>query len=530
MISGVFVSWPVFAISLAFALAGNLFFLRSQKTSSIAHRVSLFLIGPALVTLVFLFADKITASIFEEHNWLRLQRTFLLSRGYPIFPDLDTGPAITSIYGPISALAYWPATWVPFFHAVSVGVICSLFFFFAPPAALLLKDRAGKTKPSALSFLALVCFVLVASLLSSLKRSALTIHADAPALGLAALACAFVYWKKAFRFEILPLFLSAFFVMAAAYSKQTAAPLLLALPVFIMWADGAKSFFKYLGALLAAAALFLIFSAVFFDLKDMFHSMVWIPGRHPMKSEGWQTVLKAVIRVLRENILLITVSLPTTWWAFSRHKKSWRAWARTYRWMVFWAVGLFMAPLALMSSLKIGGSTNTLSFVSYFTLCGTLLAFTEALRKRRNIYPRRLAETALLGYAILLLLITVPVVFYRLFTNDQKHFFVRDAYEYAQEYPGTSYFPRLTIIHLVAEGKVYHETEGLNDRLWAKLPVTKELFRAYIPENLKLIGFRGEDHRAALPLKGFDRQDKNYPKLPGFSIYTDSAEIVETTS
>ncbi len=528
MILGVFTSRYAFAAGLIFSFATAFFFLRRKSTFSVTHKLSLFWTSPALVTLLFLFADKVKASIFEEHNWLRIQRTFLLSRGHSIYPDFETGPIITSLYGPLSALAYWPATWAPSLaKIVPIGVICSILLFFAPVSVLILRGRFAKAKPLSLSFLSVFCFVFLAALLSSTKRSAFTIHADAPALGLSACACAFIYWKKSFRHESLPLFLSAFFAMMAIWSKQTAVPILIALPVFVLWADGVKSFLKYLALLFISVVFFLAFSAMLFDPKDMFDSMIRMPGRHPMKSQGWGVVIKAVVRLLRENLLVFALSLPAAWPALIRHKKSWRGWANTYRWSLFWITALFMAPLALLSSLKVGGSNNTLSFVSYFSLTGALLAFTELFRPLRKNFLHHFAAKALLSYTVILTLITAPLVFYRMAENDKKRFSAKDAYDYALAHPGTAYFPRLTLVHLLAEGKIYHETEGLLDRKSAGIPFSEKLFKAYLPENLELIGFNGENHRKSLPLAGFKKRTRNYPGLPGFTVYTDGIKSPE---
>ncbi len=458
---------------------------------------------------------------------MRLQRTFIWASGHTIYPDFETGPIINSIYGPVSAMAYWPATLVPFLQSVPVGAACAALFFFTPPVILFLKGRFGKTKHLALCLSCALCFILMSALLSSLKRSAFTIHADAPALGFAAMACAFIYWKRRFRNEWLPLFLSALFAVLAVGSKQTTVPIAIALPLFVLYADGRKSFFKYLAALGICAAFFAAACAVLFNLNDMFDSMVRMPSRHPMKTGGTRMILKAVSRILRENILVVGVSLPATWHLFIRRKKSLRAWTNANRWILFWVIASFMVPLALMSSIKIGGSNNTLSFISYFTLIGTLLAFSELFRPLRKNRLHRFAAKTMIFYTVLLTVITAPLVFYRLADHDNDRFLMKDAYNYALAHPGTSYFPRFTIIHLAAENKIYHEVEGLNDRIWANLPFSREHFEAYIPKNLKVIGFSGEDHRGNLPIEGFKRESRDYPELEGFVVYTNEPETSE---
>jgi hypothetical protein len=487
----------------------------TKPRSSLSQRLTYPLLGAGGVTVFFMLLHKVLFSVFVEQNWMRLQRTFIWARGFPLYPDIHTGPVLNAIYGPLSALAYWPATWVSPLQSVPVGIVCSIFFFFTPVLWLFLQKRTPGPHFVSFSWLSFIVFVLAASLLSSLKRSAFTIHADAPALGIAAMACAFIYlrqpgdsWKT--------LFLSAAFTVLAVWCKQTTAPVIPALLVYVGITEGRKGAAIYLASLFVLGGSSLIVAATAFDLKSLYYNSVLLPSRHGMdlKDAG-----KSVFRLFRENVLLAALALPAAWPSF-RGPAS--CWLRENRWGLFAWVALWMAPFTLMAHIKIGGSNNTLSFVSYFMMLGTILLFIENAHRFPDTARNFTARAAMIAYAAILIVITIPLVFFRFSALKHERGFAREAFTYAAGHPGTVYFPRMTLVHLLTEGKVYHESEGLTDREWANLDVSEKQFLSHIPQKLELVAFAGEDHRRVLPLPGFAKRGQ-HPELPGFIVYSKEA-------
>lgn len=455
---------------------------------------------------------------------MRLQRTFLWSRGYSIYPNFDQGPVINAIYGPISALAYWPATWVPFSSIVPVASACAAAFFFLPVLWVFLRSSPPlhkETKDShflLLSTLAFFCFFLAATLISSLKRSAFGISADAPALGLGALACSMIYFRNPSRSRWNSLFFAGLFSVLALGAKQTALPLVFAIGFYLLCSENWKSAGVYFLSLFFWALILAGIFSRLFDLHALYYNTVVLPSHHSLNT-GWAVFAKGVVRLVRENGLLLAIGGPVLIPALSRKNKSLRTWLQTYRWSLFLFTAFFMAPFALMAHIKIGGSNNTLSFVSYFVLMGVLLAFLDAARRYPGTLLKTWARGSLVFYTTVLLFALIPLTFYRNVTFRDDRNFAETAFRYASAHPGTVYFPRMTLIHLLAEGKVYHETEGLIDRAWANLPVSREQFEAHLPKDLQMIAFPGEDHRKSLPLSDFRSKPSKFSDLPSFKVY-----------
>ena len=86
------------------------FYRGSPDLEAVERRLLGTLPAGALV-LAFLFFHKIAASVAAPYNWTRLQRTFLLAHGEKLYYPPD-GPVVLAMYGPLSALVYWPATWM----------------------------------------------------------------------------------------------------------------------------------------------------------------------------------------------------------------------------------------------------------------------------------------------------------------------------------------------------------------------------------------------------------------------------------
>lgn len=181
-----------------------------------------------------------------------------------------------------------------------------------------------------------------------------------------------------------------------------------------------------------------------------------------------------------------------------------------------------MLPLSLLSSMKVGGSNNTISHTNYYMLLAMSLAF---LAGQMKIYREKAPWIPFLGKSMLtlllgiLVLIHIPIVYYRIITWNHHYNFALDAYSHAQKYPGKTYFPRLTLIHLLAEGKLYHDIDGLMDRNWAQLPLGDEHFKKFIPGNLEEIIFYGENHKELIPLSNFSAGYFNTQALPKFLVY-----------
>ncbi|MGH7198309.1 MAG: hypothetical protein ACREH5_06180, partial [Candidatus Omnitrophota bacterium] len=189
------------------------------------------------------------------------------------------------------------------------------------------------------------------------------------------------------------------------------------------------------------------------------------------------------------------------------NKKS-SEWFRDNPWSVMLLVGVCMIPTSLLGRVKLGGSSNTLCYTTYFLAAAVTLAFVQ-------VSATRSVRKSLLAILAIFLLIEVPSLYVKFTFPDHKNVdFARTAYDYLRKYPGETYFPRLTIMHLLVEKKLYHDSMALMDREVAGFPVRKDHLTAHLPAHFKQVAF----------LKGIEG-DMEWLHLPEFSVITDDPEL-----
>lgn len=480
--------------------------------------------GVVILTLIFY---KILWSVFDEQNWIRLKNTFLIASGHQLYYGPHEGPVLTTIYGPLSALVYLPAVLFsnPQFSLLA-GVSIAILLYFAPAVWLHLGSTLKYGRPAATNWIGLAFFCYFTFFFSSLKVSAFLIHADAPALGFGAAACACIYFRRNSGDSRL-LFLSALFAACSVWSKQVSVPLYAALPLFVFLTEPRSVFIRY-GFFLALTGLglSLVFLAAF-DPQPMLFQMFTIPSHHHLRDPFIPELLHGFFKILRDCCIMI----PALFFSILQLRRdiskqlTARALFREHRWMIFILTGLFMTPVTLLSSAKIGGSNNTLSFSTYYLLLGFSLGFLKGWQRSLRLpaaisfhKPITWLKPAAALMAVSLLSVHIPIAIYRIRNYPPSDNFAEDAYHYIKRHPGESYFPRLSILHLLAEGEVYHSMDGLRDRKWSGIPLSQDHFNAHRPANLKRLFFRVGEYLQDLPYLKFKESEPD-PELPNFRVF-----------
>ena len=290
------------------------------------------LVPPAVLIFLLAAAEQVRQAVFYIPNWTRLEKTFLMASGLPIYYGKDSGPALNAMYGPVSAAAYLPAalTSSPEAAVMAASVLAACFFFL-PAFFLLFARDPGKNPYPTLLFAG---FGIHALMMYSLKDAAFHAHADAPALGLSAVAAAFLYFRKGD--DTLSLVLSAMAAVLAVWAKIVALPALVALPLYVLAAEGRRSFFRYLFFIAAASAcVSLIFFAVF-GFENLRFNLIEIPGRHPLKDGGYVPALAGFLNKLgREYLVLLPAAAGAVWGEFyNGEKMPLRARLASRRWTI----------------------------------------------------------------------------------------------------------------------------------------------------------------------------------------------------
>ncbi len=558
------VVYTVFVLSLLASLGFGVWIFKKVTQWNSIDRC--FAAGIPTVTFILIASvlKEILDAPFWDWNAARLAPTFALIHGYQLYYGPDAGPFLNMIYGSITALAYLPATLaISPTGAVMIGSFISAAFFFIPIVLLFVYEnlhesqkvlslnRSQKLLLKIYAFYAFIGFVLFSYECLPLNYSAFNIHADAIALGLGAAACGFLYCRER-KDSLLPLLLSAIMVVLSIWAKQVALPLLIALPTYVLLADGLRCFKRYLLCLFISGLIISALLLTIFNPQYTFFNMFTIPGHHPWRVPGdFSEDLEVIALVAsgREvpggrilHLLVAGKQLIYYYWVLvfiilcgslyqflflpSTSNKI-TGWLSYNRWSMFLIVSLFMLPTSLLGRVKVGGSVNAFSFTLYFLAAAvTLLVFRLILDSvcintgsSKSFTPLKFLTVVLV---IAFFLKNIPNNALRelnprlqkLPSNPQQV-----AYNYAKHHPGEAYFPWNPLSSLMAEDKLYHFAYALIDRWLAGYPVSNENFRSYIPSNIKIIAFSGPNNGYVMQFLPEFSQKVEVNELPGWTVY-----------
>jgi hypothetical protein len=451
----------------------------------------------ALPLLVFAARALTAFSLIpaSDMNASHVATSVALARGWRIYlGSRDDGPILDFMYGPLTAIAFLPSTLASSLSAMLlVGGLLTLVYFFGPMAWLHLGSRAGPAAGAA----GLACFALLVFRDPALSYSGFYIHADAPALGLAACACKLLLVSRE-RASSLAHVGSAACAVLAAWTKQTAAPIVLALPLWVLLADGGRAALRYTASLALVGSIVALVFAVSFGVEPLVFNMLVLPSRHPWHDEATHGKLGTALFWLR--ILAVQNRWPAALLAAAAllgasGARGLRAWCGANPWTLLLLTGLLMVPTSVMGSAKVGGYLNSHSFASYFLLGAATLGLTEAARAGAR--SSRLAKAALAGLALALAASDIVdrsryealrVAIGRLGSwsdNPQTA-----AYEFARAHPGEVYLPWNPLASLLADGVLYHSDFGIWDRELAGQPPADDLWRQHLPPRMRFVAFR----------------------------------------
>jgi hypothetical protein len=505
----------------------------------------------ASLPLIVLAAGKaFLIKIIALDNWnaIRLAPAFALRHGYQLYYGTNSGPVTGNIYGPLSAIIYLPATLA---HSPVTALILakflSIIIYFLPVLWLFTKSGFKNNYKAISVFLVWIWFCFSTINSPSLNYSAFKIHADAPALGFGAMACAILYLKKHTE-SLIYMLLSSTCALLAIFSKQSALPLMVALPAFVFFADGRRLFVRYLLCLLfSSIAVSIIFSGIF-NPRFLFFNMS-LPFRHPWKVNignnqeviiGIELIrrlgilIQAGVELLRDSYSSVVVLSFYIFYQFlfNNRKTKLSEWLSVNRWAVFAIAGLFMIPTSLAGRAVVGGAVNNFSFTHYFLLVGAGLVLLQVSLGSTSPYANFMQIAIKLLLIILIGLYACIYVFSdnNIDTNVKKflHNDERVAYEYIRRHPGEAYFPWNPLSSLMAEGKAYHFYFGLLDRELAGFKVRPGHFLADIPANIRIVAYPGKSPKESIDymktyLPEF-RKRINIEDLPQWIVFTREAK------
>ncbi len=491
-----------------------------------------------VLILSALFLREFVSSPFRDQNSPLLTPTFALVQGYQIYYGPDSGPALGTPYGPVNSLSYLPATIAssPTIAIIIAGLM-AITFYFLPIFWLHVGEywkNSHELKIACYVFL-LFCFFTINS--SALKGPAFMIHADAPARGLSAAACAVLYYRKR-KDSIASLLLSSVLAVLAVWTKQVTVPLLVALPTYILLADGLRCAVRYILCTFVSGSLISALLLILFNAKAVLFNMFTVPIHTPWIGIGSGAVkawsLQGLVSLIfvAQNLLdrmlglwvLVALYIGYQLLLSADHKTTIREWLNQNRWFMLVIVSLYMMPISLLQLVKIGGHNNAYGYVIYFLLAATNLALIKAATESTSLYSQFAQTIAKLFVFLMVIgiaLIQIPSIapiFVRLPKLGENPQEV--AYSYAKKHPGEAYFPWNPLSTFMAEGKLYHWSYKIYELEEANFKISDERFRQYIPANTKFVAFSSrlvlENTLRYLP--DFSKQ-VTVDELPGWIVY-----------
>jgi hypothetical protein len=204
--------------------------------------------------LSFIFAMEVLAGILRAPtliwNEIRLTRSLALLHGFSIYPgEHDSGPIIGTLHTPISHYLFVPAAAI---HdptiAILAGSLSACVIVFSALGFALLRSAppvSGRWVITAVSFL--FCgFLIVES--EGAFNTTFGIHTDAAALAFATIACTLVSSRNRMT-TASSIWISAAACVLAIASKQTIAPVAVAIALYLAITEGGKRFALFLLAM-----------------------------------------------------------------------------------------------------------------------------------------------------------------------------------------------------------------------------------------------------------------------------------------
>jgi hypothetical protein len=486
------------------------------------------IIGLAVAALVLLFTvcHRLLETPLWSFNGARLMPSFALAQGvdyYVLFPP--GGPLYSSLYGPLVAIVYLPATLFPSPNsAVLAGAAITVLLCFS--AAAFLHFSPYKTGPSAVDGLAFLTAGFLMCFLEPLKYSCFNIHADGPGLAFGAVACAALYSRPEKWRAALPV--SAVCAVLAIFCKQMFLPVPITLLIYLWAAEGRARAVRYLfwliaaGGLASAAALFVAGPA------NLYHCLLWLPAHHPWNDPSHiASAMQATRSFIRLSMPVPVLLLACVLYLLTNgrlHGRELRALA-PYRCVPLLLVGVALLPFSIVGRAKAGGDVNSLSFALFFLTCGLTVLLADVFRAAQSASTRRLAVSVLVATLLPLALSEAPLALdIRASAKRLPQAAQEVAFEYLRRHPGGAYFPWLPLPHLYAEHQFRHYAFGIADRLLAGETVSMADFRAYIPRDPRIIAFAKDgtprlfDYNLMDYLPEYSYQ-VNEPELPGWLVY-----------
>jgi hypothetical protein len=491
---------------------------------------------PALLSLlgIAVFLNILDAPYFEWNN-TRLARTFAVFNGISLYPgEHATGPIMGTLHTPISHILFWPAIFAPTpAAAICIGSMIAFLLVFGPIAWLHWPRKSDKSRNilyASYSFVTCGYILFWYGPLGGGVYSTFRIHTDAAAICFAALAGGILFRAKS-SLGWRPLLLSSICAALSVGCKQTMAPVLVALCLFLLIASGLRTALLYLALVLGSGSLVcLLIVRLFGPMQNIVFNTIILAWRRPPSGQLRQAMTMGLSDAALESLpVVFCLLLFVLYWYFHERNSTngWRKLLATQRWLVFIFIGLALAPVCIKARMTVGGDANHIGLFCFFLTLGTTLGLSQFMAEDA---PAAKATASKL-LSIVLVAVSLPGVIvggaYALYLRAYRAPAVSVAAGYAIKHPGRAYFPRYPLADIYAEHRFYTSDGALEDREIAGHGVTPAQYATGIPSHADVIALsKGNQASAALRdyISGWPRV--NDPELPDWIVYRRPSAVV----
>jgi len=466
--------------------------------------------------LANLLAGVLQSVATRRWNDPRLARGVALWYGYHLYPGREARePIIGTMHGPVPHLLY---SCLAFLKDPTLLLIagCTLSCVLYFGAVLWLHLRTGPSVAGIYGFFACSALLLVSA---GGRFSALRVHVDALALCCAMLAAGMLARSSPPRPRAIVA--SALLVMLAVASKQTMAPLAIALPCFVWIVDGRRAFARYVAVQIAvSAAIFAAMLALFRPPRDLLFNTFTLPLGQPRTAAIASRMLQGLVQ-LRSELAVAAAPLILLAALVALDSGNIRQKLAKHRWLVFLWMAALQLPIELRAWTTDGGAENHLGVVALFVALATTLGLvglwtTDTHEKQAWIGI--VARMLLVGMLVALLTLPGDIVRDLRMVRTSP---TQVAYNYERRYPRRVYFPLNPLAVLLAEGRLTHLDDALFGREWAGFPVSQEQLAAGLPAGYELVAYPPDQTPHAAILKSLvqDKPLVEVPELKGWRVY-----------
>jgi hypothetical protein len=489
-------------------------------------------IAAALPVLAALLGIEIVLNILTEPlfdmNSVRLARTFALFNGIKFYPGANaTGPIVGTLHTPVSHILFWPAIFAPT-PASAICIASTIAFGLVCAPMLWLHWPRGLTHPrnvlySAYALITCGCILFRDDSAGGMRASVFHVHTDAAAICFATMAGGVIYLAKS-NPGWGRLLLSSVFAVLALGSKQTMAPVLVALCLFLLIADGPRVAFRYAVCLVGSGLAFAsLMVCRFWPVQEMLFNILTLAAHRPYKTPLLYAFRQIFSDATMQGIPVIFCLLlfMVFWYFYERSPgNGWRRLFSVERWIAFPLIGLFLAPVCIKAQLTVGADLNHIGMSCFFLTLGATLALCRFM----NDEPSTAKAAAAKVLAAVLIIVSLPGVIGTVLDSELRKMpqkpNVTLAYEYAVKHPGRAYFPRSPLAEFYAQHRFYHYDGALIDRELAGYGISRAQLAAGVPSDAALIAMPKEQHisKALLDyMAGWPQV--NDPELPGWVVF-----------